>query len=507
MTRLSPSNRATLGAKLGTLGCEASPNLYGEGLNGCTRVKSVLFTLNRSITLSRPPSPGKPEVQKDKKNVSKVFVLDTNKQQLNPIHPARARILLDTGKAAIFKRFPFTVILKVEVHDPVIAELRIKLDPGSKTTGIAMVNDQSGEVVFAAELSHRGHKIKESLDSRRAVRRSRRNRKTRYRQARWRNRRNKKEGGLAPSIMSRIANTLTWVTRLSKVCTITAISMERVKFDMQLLENPEISGIEYQQGTLQGYEVREYLLEKWGHKCTYCGKQDVPLQIEHIDPRANGGSNRLWNLCLACEKCNLAKGKRDIRDFLKKKPDLLKKILAQAKASFKDAAAVNTTRWELFRQLEALGLPVECGSGGLTKYNRSTRNLPKTHWLDAACVGKSTPETLQITGVVPLLITANGHGCRQMCLMNKYGFPRTGPKEAKIVKGLQTGDIVRARVTAGKKVGTYLGRVAVRATGSFNITTKQGTVQGISYKYCQAVHRMDGYSYQKGEVPPCPSPR
>src|SRR5205807_2663282 len=116
----------------------------------------------------------------------------------------------------------------------------------------------------------------------------------------------------------------------------------------------------------------------------------------------------------------------------------------------------------------------------------------------ATCVGKSTPETLNIAGIRPLLITSNGHGCRQMCRMDKYGFPRTRPKEAKFVKGFQTGDIVKARVPSGKKVGMYAGRVAVRTTGSFNITTKQATVQGISYKYCQAVHRMDGYSYQVG---------
>jgi hypothetical protein len=145
-----------------------------------------------------------------------------------------------------------------------------------------------------------------------------------------------------------------------------------------------------------------------------------------------------------------------------------------------------------------LGLPIECGSGGLTKYNRTTRELPKTHWLDAACVGKSTPKNLQIAGVQPLLIMANGHGCRQMCRMNKYGFPRTGPKEAKFVKGFQTGDIVKSVVTSGKKVGTYVGRVAVRTTGSFNITTAKETVQGISYKYCKPVHKMDGYSYQVG---------
>jgi 5-methylcytosine-specific restriction endonuclease McrA len=403
--------------------------------------------------------------------------------------------LLKSGKAAILRRFPFTIILKRVVENPQVPDVRVKLDPGSKTTGIAVVDDQSGKVVFAAELEHRGQAISASLDDRRNSRRGRRARHTRYRQARWQNRRRQK-GWLPPSLQSRIANVLTWVARLSRLCRITEISLERVKFDMQLLENPEISGVEYQQGTLAGYETREYLLQKWGRQCTYCGKENIPLQVEHIVPRAKGGSNRVSNLCLACEKCNTAKGTKDILDWLSKKPDLLRKILAQAKAPLRDAAAVNTTRWELFRRLQGFGLPIECGSGGLTKFNRTTRGLPKTHWLDASCVGKSTPEVINAKGVQPLLIKACGHGCRQKCRMDKYGFVRTSAKESKFVKGFQTGDIVKAVVTSGKKVGTYTGRIAVRATGSFNITTAKGTVQGIGYKYCKAVHRMDGYSYQ-----------
>ncbi len=430
--------------------------------------------------------------------MSHVFVVDTNKQPLSPVHPAKARKLLSKGRAAVYRQYPFTIILKIAVDNPVVVNLRVKLDPGSKATGIAVVDDQSGKVIFAAELSHRGHAIKESEARRRATRRGRRARHTRYRARRFQNRR-RKSGWLPPSLQSRIANVLTWVARLSRLCRITNISMELVRFDMQLMENPEIAGVEYQQGTLAGYETREYLLEKWGRKCAYCGKENIPLQIEHIIPRSRGGSNRISNLCLACEKCNLAKGTKSIEDFLKKKPELLRKILAQAKAKREDAAAVNATRWELFRCLQGFGLPIECGSGGLTKFNRTTRELPKTHWLDATCVGKSTPEDLNIKGVQPLLIKACGHGCRQMCLSDKYGFPRTSAKGDKFVKGFQTGDIVKAVVTSGKKIGTYTGRMAVRSTGSFNITTEQGTVQGISYKYCQAIHRMDGYSYQQGE--------
>jgi 5-methylcytosine-specific restriction endonuclease McrA len=427
--------------------------------------------------------------------MSYVFVVDTNRKPLNPVHPGEARYLLNAGKAAVLKKYPFTIILKHAVDQPKTLPLRVKIDPGSKTTGIAVVNDAMGKVVFAAELSHRGHAIRDALTSRRGVRRGRRARHTRYRKPRFHNR-TRPQGWLAPSLMSRVSNVLTWVKRLQRVCPIAAISQELVRFDLQQMENPEVAGVQYQQGTLQGYETREYLLEKWGRKCAYCAKEHVPLQIEHIVPRAKGGSDRISNLTLACEKCNTAKGTQDIAVFLKKKPEVLKRILAQASAPLQDAAAVNATRWKLYTCLKAVGLPVECGSGGMTKFNRVTRTLEKAHWLDAACVGKSTPLVLDTRGMVPLRIKATGHPNRQMCSMDRYGFPRTGPKQARVVKSFQTGDIVRAVVTSGVNVGTYVGKVAVRATGSFNITTRHRTVQGISHRFCTVLHHCDGYRYQ-----------
>ena len=372
--------------------------------------------------------------------------------------------------------------------------LRLKIDPGSKTTGLAIINDKTGDVVFAAELEHRGQQIKKSLDSRRAIRRGRRNRKTRYRKPRFNNRR-RKDGWLPPSLMSRIHNIETWIRRLRNICPITGISLELVKFDTQAMQNPEISGVEYQQGELFGYEVREYLLEKFGRKCAYCGAENIPLQVEHIVPKARGGSNRVSNLTIACEKCNQRKGNQTAEEF--GHPE----VQALAKKPLKDAATVNATRWELYRRIEAKGLPVEVGTGGRTKYNRSIRELPKTHWLDAACVGASTPEVLKVEGIRPLVITATGRGSRQMCRVDKYGFPRTAAKRLKRVRGFQTGDIVKAIVPTCKKVGTYIGRVAIRASGSFNIKTGSGTVQGISYRYCQLLHQIDGYTYQRGRLP------
>ncbi|WP_341733098.1 RNA-guided endonuclease IscB [Microcoleus sp. EPA2] len=423
----------------------------------------------------------------------KVFVLDTEKQPLDPIHSAQARQLLRNGKAAIFKRFPFTIILKELRRDSTVSQLRLKIDPGAKTTGIAIVNDITGEVVFAAELKHRGLAIRDALTSRRQLRRSRRNRKTRYRQPRFLNRTHPK-GWLAPSLQSRVENIKTWVERLCKLAPIEAIASELVRFDMQLMRHPKIQGKEYQQGTLAGYETREYLLEKWGRRCAYCGVKDLPLQVEHVHPRAKGGSNSITNLALSCEKCNTKKGAKDIKDFLKKDPLKLSRILKQCQKPLADAAAVNTTRFALLNALKETGLPIETGSGGLTKFNRSQQHLPKTHWLDAACVGESTP-LLKIKGIKPLLITANGHGTRQSCRTDKFGFPNRHCSRTKFHLSFQTGDIVKAAVTNGKKVGEYIGRIATRATGSFNISTKNGLVQGISHKNCKHIHKKDGYSY------------
>ncbi|MEH2193070.1 MAG: RNA-guided endonuclease IscB [Nostoc sp.] len=419
-----------------------------------------------------------------------VFVLDTNKQPLSPIPPGQARRLLKMQQAAIYRRYPFTIILKYAVPNTGIEPHQLKIDPGSKTTGLAIM--QGEKVVWGAELTHRGQQIKNDLESRHAIRRNRRNRKTRYRKPRFLNR-SRSQGWLAPSLNSRVENILTWVNRITRYVSITGISQELVKFDLQSMQNPEISGKEYQQGELAGYEVREYLLEKWGRKCAYCGVENVPLEIEHIHPKSKGGSDRISNLTLACHDCNQKKGNKDVNDFLAKKPNVLSRILRQAKLTLIDAAAVNSTRWALFNKLKSTGLPVETGTGGRTKYNRVRLSIPKTHWLDAACVG--IVDSLQILTSTPLLITAKGWGNRQMCTPNKYGFPVRHRTRCKTFFSFQTGDMVRAILPTGKFVGTHIGRLTVRESGVFEMRTPIGKVSPVRHKYCRSIHRNDGYMY------------
>lgn len=435
-----------------------------------------------------------------------VFLIDQNKTPLNPVHPAQARKLLNSGKAAVFRRYPFILILKRVVENPNVYPLTLKIDPGSKFTGIALVTNQ-GNVIWAMELQHRGQQIKDALLHRLAVRRGRRNRNTRYRQARFLNRKRPSGRLHAPSLRHRVLTTETWVKRLQKFAPIGSIVQELIKFDTQAIQNPEISGTEYQQGTLHGYECREYLLEKWNRQCAYCGIKNVPLEIEHIQPKSKGGSERISNLCLACHKCNQRKGNKDIKDFLKGKPEVLNRVLCQAKAPLKDAASVNSTRWALFNVLKSFGLPVRTGTGGQTKFNRIRFELPKAHWIDAACVGvveasayldAARYESLRVD-VIKLVTTkilkvrATGFGGRQRCQTDKFGYPRS-TRPLRPILGFCTGDIVRADVPKGKYAGTFTARVCPMSHGygEFVIDKKR---RSIKLEYLTPVHRKDGYDY------------
>ena len=171
---------------------------------------------------------------------------------------------------------------------------------------------------------------------------------------------------------------------------------------------------------------REYLLEKFGRKCDNpltpfikgdCGKENIPdLEVEHIIPKSRNGSNRISNLTIACKKCNDKKGTRTAKEFG------YPQVQGQAKNPLKDAAAINATRWELYRRLQTTNLPLEVGTGGCTKFNRIKKKLPKTHWLDAVCVGKSTPETIKVKGIQHLEIVAIGRGNRQICSLRSVVY-------------------------------------------------------------------------------------
>ena len=445
-----------------------------------------------------------------------VFVLDRSGKPLMPCSEKRARKLLAAGRARVHRRFPFAIrLVDRRLEESALQPMRLSLDPGSKTTGVCLARVERDatsrgsaddvdakpvmHISLLMDLVHRGQTIRDGLQRRAQLRRGRRARKTRYRTPRFLNRR-RPEGWLAPSLQHRLDTAITWVQRLRRLAPITHLAQELVRFDMQLIlaqaGGRAIEGVEYQRGTLAGFELGEYLLAKWNRTCAYCDAQGVPLNKEHIVPKARGGSDRVSNLTLACRPCNERKDARDVREFLAKEPARLARLLAQAKAPLKDVAAVNSTRWALFQRLRATELPVETGSGGRTKFNRSRLGIPKTHALDAACVG--TVGDVRRPSQPDLQVRCTGRGSRSRTRLDAFGFPRGYLVRSKSVKGFRTGDMVRVDVPAtSKRAGVHIGRVAVRRTGSFNIQTTSGVVQGINHGCCHLIMRGDGYSYHR----------
>jgi 5-methylcytosine-specific restriction endonuclease McrA len=423
-----------------------------------------------------------------------VFVLDKQKKPLMPTTPKRARLLLARGRAVVHRVKPFVIRLRDRTQDEsALQEGRLKLDPGSKTTGLALVRVEhtpEGEVhhaVLLAEVQHRGDQVHRNKLTQRQARRRRRSSKLRHRAPRFLNR-TKPSRWLPPSLRSRVGNMLTWAARCARWFPVQGIEVEWVKFDLHLMQNPEVSGVVYQRGELFGWEVRAYLLEKFGHRCAYCGRSDVAFELDHVWPKSRGGSDRVSNLALSCHDCNSLKGNRTAAEFG------YPQVEEQASLPLKDAAAMNATRYALVEALRPLGLPLGTWSGGRTRWNRDRFGVEKTHANDALCVGALAGVTKgQLT---TLVIKASGRGQHCRTLWNKYGFPRAYLPRQKMVAGFMTGDRVKAEVPAPRKTaGTHVGRVSVRTSGSCGVRTRSGTVDGINVRYLRLIQRADGYEY------------
>ncbi|MBN2701113.1 MAG: hypothetical protein JXR29_06655, partial [Methylothermaceae bacterium] len=177
-------------------------------------------------------------------------------------------------------------------------------------------------------------------------------------------------------------------------------------------------------------------------------------------------------------------------------PRCLRRILAQAKAPLRDAAAINSTRWALFRALEGTGLPIEAATGGRTKFNRAGQGYPKAHWIDAACAGSSGAAVRLDPALNPLCIVCRGRGSRRVTRQDRFGFPRTAAGRIKRVHRFSTGDLVRLRQPWGKHAGVHEGRLAgIRADGRLDVQAGSGRRITAHWTRFTLLQRGDGYAY------------
>ncbi len=240
----------------------------------------------------------------------RVHVINMRNEPLMPTTPGKARKLLKEKKAKVAFSNPFTIQLLYatgETKQPVT----LGIDAGYKHIGFSALTEKreliSGEAVIRTDIP--------KLNEEKAMYRRKKRNKLWYRKPRFMNRGNNKEGWFAPSIEHKLYTHIRLIEKLKRILPVSNTVIEVASFDTKKMQNPEMSGIEYQQGELQGYEIREYLLEKFHRTCVYCGKTGVPLEIEHLTPRSRDGPDTVNNLAISCHDCNQKKNNLTAEEF------------------------------------------------------------------------------------------------------------------------------------------------------------------------------------------------
>ena len=369
-----------------------------------------------------------------------------------PTNPGKARHLLKEGKAKVIQRKPFTIQL-LYGSSGYKQDITLGIDAGYSFVGFSAITSKEELISGDLELL-KG--MKSRIKSKSQYRRTRRGRLW-HREPRFNNR-SKPKGWLAPSLQHKLDSHIKLVDRIKSILPITNVIVEVASFDAQKIQNPEITGIEYQQGTLQGYEIREYLLEKWNRKCAYCGKKNVPLEVEHIIPKSRRGTNRVDNLTLACRSCNQSKGSKTSTEF--GHPH----IQSKAKKSLIAIPFMNVIRRRILILLKC-----DHTYGYITKHNRIALKIPKSHSNDAFVIaGGSTQEQS-----IPYTLTQTRRNNRKLQLNRKVHPPSIRRQRYKN----QPNDLVLHNGTIWRSKGTLTYGKYIKVTDSsgknYSLNTKE----------------------------------
>jgi N6-L-threonylcarbamoyladenine synthase len=303
-----------------------------------------------------------------------VYVLSMNGEPLMPTKPRKARILLKEGKATVIQRKPFTIKLNYETTN-FKQDVVLGVDPGYRYLGLSAVTGK--KEVYAAEVTLRTDMS--GLISERLMYRKLKRRKLWYRNRKTN--RNRKKGWLAPSIVHKIDTTARMVGRVCEILPISKIIVEKAKFDIQKIMNPEIKGKEYQEGPCKGFDnVNKYVLHRDNHTCQHCGKnKDVKFEVHHIETRKTGG-NRQENLLTLCGQCH--------RDF----HDGKIKLKFDKKKGYKETAFMNIARHRIVNEIEKNHDNVGVTYGYVTDAIRREFTIEKSHVNDAFCIAGGTTQ-------------------------------------------------------------------------------------------------------------------
>ena len=377
-----------------------------------------------------------------------VYVLNCHGKPLMPTNPAKARRLLKAGKAKVVRKTPFTIKLLFG-SSGYRQEVVAGMDTGSTRVGTAAV--ANGKVIYQAEVTLRTD-VSRKMEQRKMYRRHRRSRKTRYRAARFDNRgASRRTGRLPPSIRSKVESHLRERRQVESVLPVTRWKVETASFDIHKLVNPEVAGVEYQNGPLKDwYNLKAYVLHRDGYQCRSGQKinHHLKLNVHHVQFKSRRGGTHHGNLITLCLTCHqdLHQGKFEI------KPK--RNVTKPATEMGIIASQLKQSEWKF-----------EPTFGYETKYKREQfLKLPKSHLNDAVAICCEDGETVEV---------GNGN-CFIKRHVSQGDYQQTTGNHSQ--KRIPTGKLFGLRkfdlIQTVKGIGFVTGK---RSTGYFALGTIDGT--------------------------------
>lgn len=348
-----------------------------------------------------------------------VYVIGSTGKALMPTKPAKARHLLEAGKAEVYRKVPFTIRLLYQTGGATQEAVR-GWDTGEQHIGYAEVRED-GTVLSKSEWELRKSMDKRKLiEARAAFRRNRRYRKTRYRHPKFRahtvrryqyDPKKKKyrwvkaktggftsdrpEGWLPPTIQSKADHHIRLISVMREITPAKwRDRIEVARFDVQRMKDPAVHNELYQQGRMYGFEnTKAYVLAKFGYKCPICGHKfdkDHKARLHHLTFRSKGATDNPDELVPVCEKCHTPEAHMPGGTL-----DKLRR--ACRRKEYREPVFMNILRKRLYKAFPDAAFTY----GNITNADRKALGLEKTHANDAvaiaagSCCGsvKDTEET------------------------------------------------------------------------------------------------------------------
>lgn len=382
---------------------------------------SIISTLNESkdtVCIRDTLTCNNPDVNQDQHTgrslKALVYVVDSEGTKLMPCSFAKAKRLVKKGAAKLIKCYPFKVI-QLNFKAKGVQEIALGIDSGYQNIGFSAVSSKKELISGTLVLDN---KTKMRLLERKMYRKGRRGRHHWYRQARFDNRK-KGENWLPPSIERRYKTHLSLINKVKNLLPISKIIIEIANFDIQKIQNPNISGKEYQQGQQLGFEnIKQYVLTRDKRACQHCGKKETRLEVHHIKFRNQGGIDKPSNLITLCSKChkNLHENKFGIKQIVKE---------------YKTNTFMNIVHKRF--QIDIPNI-IET-FGYITKINRLKLGIAKTHYNDAFCISGGNRQER----ILPIELKQK-HRNNRAIQLNRKGFKTSIRKQR---YKIQVGDLVK----------------------------------------------------------------